>query len=111
MQTHKVVAYCRLASQSRTKSDVGMRTQRKKCHEYARKKGWHISKVIEEYESGLIVDRLGLVALLDFCRDFPGTTVVVTEPSRLARRCSDAQAMLELVASTGSVVKFTTKME
>jgi len=94
------VLYTRVSSVAQTKRGDGLGSQQTRCREFARLKNFEVVKVFQDDVSGARTDRPGILSMLEFLREHPGTFVVVDDISRIARGLS---AHLEIRAAIAEV--------
>jgi DNA invertase Pin-like site-specific DNA recombinase len=98
----EAVLYARVSSDRQAREGDGARSQEQRCRAYAETRGYRVvASFPDEGVSGALVDRPGLVALLQFVRarrDATGreVVVVVDDISRVAR---DVNAHLQIRAA------------
>ena len=83
----KAVIYCRVSSTAQTKRGDGLASQETRCREYARSRGYSVVETFRDDQSGGIVDRPGMKAMLAFLKGHRAQphTVLIDDISRLAR--------------------------
>ncbi|QQG35157.1 MAG: recombinase family protein [Micavibrio aeruginosavorus] len=92
------IIYCRVSSAAQTKRGDGLSSQKTRCLEYARMKGYRVLETFVDDASGSLTDRPGMKSLLAFLRKHRGADLVVLidDISRLAR---GVKAHIELRAA------------
>lgn len=81
------VIYARVSSVSQTKRGDGLGSQETRCREFAKAKGYHVTKVFKDDTTGAIITRPGIkdmLAYLDKNRAV-NPIVIIDDVSRLAR--------------------------
>ncbi len=96
--TKGAVIYCRVSSAAQTKRGDGLASQKTRCLEYARMRGYHIVETFVDDVSGGLTDRPGMKSMLAFLRKHrsAGLSVLIDDISRLAR---GVKAHIELRAA------------
>jgi site-specific DNA recombinase len=94
----KAVIYCRVSSVKQTKVGDGLDSQKTRCEEFARARGYTVAATFEDDRSGSLVDRPGMKALLAFLKKnrAAAPVVIIDDISRLAR---GVKAHIELRAA------------
>ncbi len=87
IEHRKAVIYCRISSAAQGKRGDGLASQETRCREYAKYKGYAISKVFKDDISGSLITRPGMQAMLLYLRENRSRSlvVIVDDISRLAR--------------------------
>jgi site-specific DNA recombinase len=83
----QAVIYCRVSSDKQVTEGSGLKSQETRCRNYAKEKGYHISKVFfDEGVSGSLLSRPGIDELLDYLSTKKEShKVIVDDLSRIAR--------------------------
>ncbi|MDP3332347.1 MAG: recombinase family protein [Methylotenera sp.] len=94
----QAVIYCRVSSSAQAKRGDGLSSQKTRCLEYARARGYTVVETFLDDASGGLVDRPGMKALLSFLKKHRATghAVLIDDISRLAR---GVKAHIELRAA------------
>ena len=97
-ETKQTVIYCRVSSAAQTKRGDGLSSQRTRCEEYARMRGYTVIATFSDDVSGGLVDRPGMNAMLSHLKKHKKDqqVVLIDDISRLAR---GVQAHIELRAA------------
>ncbi len=96
--TKNAVIYCRVSSSAQTKRGDGLSSQKTRCLEYARAKGYRVVETFVDDASGGLIDRPGMKVMLSFLKKHSATghVVLIDDISRLAR---GVKAHIELRAA------------
>lgn len=83
----KAVIYCRVSTKRQTREGDGLASQATRCGEFARYRNMEVMEVFQDSQSGSLIDRPGMQAMLKFLRTHrkDNITVLVDDMSRLAR--------------------------
>ena len=83
----KAVIYCRVSSAAQTKRGDGLGSQKTRCQEYARARGYAVVETFIDDASGSLVDRPGMKIMLAFLKKHrkDELVVLIDDISRLAR--------------------------
>lgn len=83
----KAVIYCRVSTKRQTKEGDGLASQATRCREFARYRNLEVIEVFQDSESGSLIDRPGMRAMLKFARAHrkDNLTIIIDDLSRLAR--------------------------
>ncbi|NJS14846.1 MAG: recombinase family protein, partial [Sphingopyxis sp.] len=80
METMKAVIYCRVSSLKQSVDGDGLESQRARCEEFARRRGYEVVSVFRDEASGSTVSRKGMKAMLDFLKSKrPGQHIVIID--------------------------------
>ena len=81
------VIYCRVSSAAQTKRGDGLGSQKTRCLEYARMRGYTVIQTFVDDASGSLIERPGMRDMLAFLRKHQsaGLAVLIDDISRLAR--------------------------
>lgn len=81
------IIYCRVSSLKQLKEGDGLKSQEKRCRDYATQKGYAVLDVFyEEAVTGGIAERPAMQQMLGFLADQPGETIVIVDDlKRFAR--------------------------
>lgn len=92
------VIYCRVSSAAQTKRGDGLGSQKTRCLEYARMRGYTVIQTFVDDASGSLIERPGMRDMLAFLRKHQsaGLAVLIDDISRLAR---GVKAHIELRAA------------
>ncbi len=99
-KTKKAVIYCRVSSKRQSSKGDGLASQATRCREFAKYKGLAVVETFQDSQSGSMIDRPGMQAMLKYLRKHrkEGFAVVIDDLSRLAR---GLEAHLRLRAAIG----------
>ena len=106
-QRRKAVIYCRVSSIRQTKAHDGLSSQRTRCAEFARVKGYDILETFTDDMTGFVFDRPGMKDMLAFIRKrkAEGTAVIIDDVSRLARGLRAHLELRQRIAEAGGVLE------
>lgn len=106
----KAVIYCRVSSVKQTKVGDGLDSQKARCAEYARGRGYAVVASFEDDLSGSLVERPGMKALLAFLKKHRDETpvVIIDDISRLARGVEAHIKLRAAIALAGGVLESPT---
>ncbi len=104
-QQHAVI-YCRVSSaQQKTRGD-GLNSQKTRCREYAKYKGYTVEKVFTDDMSGSVTKRPGMQAMLSHLRKCKHPRVVLIDDiSRLARGIEAHLQLRSAISNTGATLE------
>ena len=103
----QAVIYCRVSSSAQTKRGDGLSSQRTRCEEYAKYKGYSIDTVFKDDMSGGIIDRPGMQAMLKHLRKHRKNPriVIIDDISRLARGIEAHLQLRGAIANAGATIR------
>ncbi len=83
----KAVIYCRVSTKRQTKEGDGLASQATRCREFARYRNMEVIETFYDSESGSLIERPGMQAMLKFARAHrkDNLTIIIDDLSRLAR--------------------------
>jgi DNA invertase Pin-like site-specific DNA recombinase len=83
----KAVIYCRVSTKRQSKEGNGLASQATRCREFARYRNLEVIEVFQDSESGSLIDRPDMQAMLKFARAHrkDNLTIIIDDLSRLAR--------------------------
>lgn len=87
-QIKRAVIYARVSSQAQVRRGHGLDSQETRCREYARFRNYGIEKVFTDSMTGGVMNRPGMVAMLDYLKKHRREAryvVLIDDISRLAR--------------------------
>ena len=101
--------YSRTSSIAQTKKGHGLASQETRCREFARMKGYEVEKVFSDKAvSGGMVDRPGIVSMLNHIRDAGSNVSYVVIIDDISRWARDIRAHLDLrdaIADAGAILE------
>jgi DNA invertase Pin-like site-specific DNA recombinase len=100
----KAVIYCRVSTKRQTKEGDGLASQATRCREFARYRNLEVIEVFQDSESGSLIDRPGMQAMLKFARAHrkDNLTIIIDDLSRLARGMEAHIRLRTEIAHTGA---------
>ena len=102
----KAVVYCRVSSAAQVAKGHGNASQRTRCEEFARMKGYEIVAHFEdEAVSGGVIDRPGMLAMLAYLKKHRRSgeyVVLIDDISRLARNIRGHLDLRDAISETGA---------
>ncbi|EKE68460.1 resolvase [Oceanibaculum indicum P24] len=100
------VIYCRVSSAAQVAKGQGNASQRTRCEEFARMKGYQVTACFEdEAVSGGVIDRPGMLSMLAYLKKHRRDgqhVVLIDDISRLARSIRGHLDLREAIAETGA---------
>ncbi len=105
-QTMKAVIYCRISSSKQLTEGDGLESQRARCEEFARRRGYEVVSVFRDEASGSTVSRKGMKAMLDFLKSKRPQQhiVIIDDISRFARGLEAHYALRRQVKQAGGIL-------
>ncbi len=105
----KAVIYCRVSTSAQTKRGDGLGSQKTRCLEYARAKGYRVVETFLDDASGGLIDRPGMKAMLSFMKESAtGHVVLIDDISRLARGVKAHIELRAAISLAGGVLESPT---
>ncbi len=100
----KAVIYCRVSTKRQTKEGDGLTSQATRCREFAKYRNLEVIEVFQDSQSGSMIDRPGMQAMLKFLRKNrkDKLTVIIDDLSRLARGMEAHIRLRTAIAETGA---------
>jgi site-specific DNA recombinase len=102
----RAVTYCRVSSAAQVAKGQGIVSQRTRCEEFARMKGYAVvAGFTDEAVSGGVIDRPGMLAMLAYLKKHKRNgehIVIIDDISRLARSIRGHLDLREAIAETGA---------
>lgn len=101
----KAVIYCRVSSAAQVRKGDGLGSQETRCRQLAQNKGYEVVKVFrDEGASGGMIDRPGMLAMLQFLKAQKGgqCVVLIDDISRLARGLEAHIQLRTLISGLGA---------
>jgi site-specific DNA recombinase len=104
--TMKAVIYCRISSSKQLTEGDGLESQRARCEEFARRRGYEVVSVFRDEASGSTVSRKGMKAMLDFLKSKRPQQhiVIIDDISRFARGLEAHYALRRQVKQAGGIL-------
>lgn len=105
--TQEALIYCRVSSAAQVTKGHGLVSQETRCREFARMKGYAVAEIYrDEAVSGGVLDRPGMLAMLDYLRkrraaNSGETVVLIDDISRLARNIRAHLDLREAISEAG----------
>ncbi len=103
---NKAVIYCRVSTKRQTKEGDGLASQATRCRELARYRNLEVLEVFEDSQSGSLIERPGMQAMLKFLRAHrkDNLTVILDDLSRLARGMQAHIHLRTAIADAGATL-------
>ena len=105
-QNYKAVLYARVSAPSQVKRGQGIDSQLTRCREFAKHKNYPIAEEFkDEGISGSLVDRPGMLAMLDWLKRNHNSgpfVVIIDDISRLARSIRGHLDLRDAITATGA---------
>ncbi len=100
----KAVIYCRVSTNRQSKEHDGLRSQQTRCIEFARFRNMEVIETFQDSQSGSLIDRPGMQAMLKFLGSHrkDNITVLVDDVSRLARGVEAHIRLRTAISSVGA---------
>lgn len=100
----KAVIYCRVSTKRQTKEGDGLASQATRCREFARYRNLEVVEVFQDSQSGSLIDRPGMQAMLKYLRAHrrDNLTVIIDDLSRLARGVEAHIHLRTAISSVGA---------
>ena len=100
----KAVIYCRVSTKKQTEKGDGLTSQATRCREFAKYRNLEVIEVFQDSQSGSMIDRPGMQAMLKFLRKHrkDKITVLIDDLSRLARGMEAHIKLRTSIAETGA---------
>ena len=102
----KAVLYARVSAPSQVKRGQGIDSQLTRCREFAKHKRYEVAEVFsDEGVSGNLIDRPGMLAMLDWLKRNHNSgpyVVIIDDISRLARGIRQHLDLRDAIAKTGA---------
>lgn len=102
----KAVIYCRVSSAAQVAKGHGNASQRTRCEEFARMKGYEVTACFEdEAISGGVIDRPGMLSMLAYLKKHKRAgehVVLIDDISRLARNIRGHLDLRDAISETGA---------
>ncbi len=100
----KAVIYCRVSTKRQTKEGDGLASQATRCREFARYRNMEVIEVFQDSQSGSLIDRPGMQAMLKYLKSHrkDNITVIIDDLSRLARGVQAHITLRTAISSVGA---------
>lgn len=100
----KAVIYCRVSTKRQTKEGDELASQATRCREFARYRNLEVIEVFQDSQSGSLIDRPGMQAMLKYLRSHrrDNLTVIIDDLSRLARGVEAHIHLRTAISSVGA---------
>jgi DNA invertase Pin-like site-specific DNA recombinase len=105
---HKAVSYVRVSSAAQVQKGHGAESQAARCEEYARIKGYQITRTFaDKAVSGSLVERPAMRELLSYLRKHrkDNVRVIIDDISRLARGLEAHLALRAAITQAGGLLE------
>lgn len=100
----KALIYCRVSTKRQSTEGAGLASQATRCREFAHYRHMEVIGQFEDSESGSLIDRPGMQAMLKFARAHrkDNLTIIIDDLSRLARGVEAHIRLRTAIASAGA---------
>lgn len=104
--TTKAVIYCRVSSQKQMREGDGLESQRARCEEFARYRGYDVVEIFKDDASGSVVKRPAMKAMLSFLKSKRVQHIVIIDDiSRLARGIEAHFTLRAAIKNAGGILQ------
>ena len=108
-QTNTAVIYCRVSSQKQMREGDGLESQRARCEEFAKYRGYEIVEIFRDDASGSLVNRPAMKAMIAFLKARKEPHVVIIDDiSRLARGLEAHLTLRNKIKQAGGILQSPT---